>query len=444
VKSLIAQTIDKQEYLVKLCRALIRYGAPTHRLEAYMRTSAQSLELGGQFLYIPGCMIISFDDENTHTAEVKLVREDQGVDLGRMDSVHNIYKRVANRDLTVREGTTRLHALMKREPQYSKPWLVLMYGLAAASVGPFAFQARMLDTPIAFILGCLVGLLQYYLNARSELWASCFTIIAAFMTSALARVFGSIHNGEYFCFSALAQSSIALILPGYTVLCAALELQSGAIVAGSIRLVYALIYSLFLGFGITLGKDPIGSLARPSADSHISGSVVVGVAWKDAVSTTHCPHPMENYWFFLSVPVFTLCLIVINQAKWKQAPVQMIISLAGYQTNYWVSQYIKGQNIANACGACVVGLLANMYARFGYAHEQRLVRGSLVSGVTSADQITHNTTGVSVASNATDGSSVQLNSVVLTVGYSVIQIAVAITVGLFVSTVLVYPRGKKK
>lgn len=33
LKSLIAETVDKQHYLVLLCRSLIRYGAPTHRLE---------------------------------------------------------------------------------------------------------------------------------------------------------------------------------------------------------------------------------------------------------------------------------------------------------------------------------------------------------------------------------------------------------------------------
>lgn len=33
IKSLIANTIDKHHYLVLLCRLLIRYGAPTHRLE---------------------------------------------------------------------------------------------------------------------------------------------------------------------------------------------------------------------------------------------------------------------------------------------------------------------------------------------------------------------------------------------------------------------------
>lgn len=222
-----------------------------------MRSSADSLEITGQFLYIPGCMIISFDDPFTHTTEVKLVREDQGVDLGRMDSIHNIYKRVANCDISVRDGREHLHSLMARKPLYPKWLLVLMYGLASASVGPFAFQAGLWDIPIAFILGTIVGLLQYYLNPVSELWANCFTILAPMLTSALARIFGSISGGDIFCFSALAQSSIALILPGYLMLCSALELQSGSIVAGSIRLVHALIFSLFLGFGITIGEqDP--------------------------------------------------------------------------------------------------------------------------------------------------------------------------------------------
>lgn len=204
-------------------------------------------------------MIISFDDHFTHTTEVKLVREDQGVDLGRMDSVHNIYKRVANGEISVSQGRTNLHEVMGREPKYHRWQLVFMYGAAAASVGPFAFDASLIDIPIAFLLGLLVGWLQYYVNPWSPLWANCFIITAAVATSALARGFGSISfQGEnFFCFSALAQSSIALILPGYSMLCSALELQSGSIVAGSIRLVYAIIYSLFLGFGITLGKQEV-------------------------------------------------------------------------------------------------------------------------------------------------------------------------------------------
>ncbi len=70
----IAETLSRQKYIIKLCRALMLFGAPTHRLEEYLQMTARVLEIDGQFLYLPGCMIISFDDRSTHTTEVKIVR----------------------------------------------------------------------------------------------------------------------------------------------------------------------------------------------------------------------------------------------------------------------------------------------------------------------------------------------------------------------------------
>ena len=61
-----------------------------------MRMTARVLEIDGQFLYLPGCMIISFDDASTHTTEVKLVRSTQGVDLGKLRDTHEIYKEVVH------------------------------------------------------------------------------------------------------------------------------------------------------------------------------------------------------------------------------------------------------------------------------------------------------------------------------------------------------------
>lgn len=46
----IGETIARQKYLTKICRALMQYGAPTHRLEEYMRMSARVLETDAQFL----------------------------------------------------------------------------------------------------------------------------------------------------------------------------------------------------------------------------------------------------------------------------------------------------------------------------------------------------------------------------------------------------------
>lgn len=486
----IAETILRQKYLVKLCRALMLYGAPTHRLEEYMKYSARLLEINAQFLYIPGCMIMSFDDSSTHTAEVKLVRTNQGVDLGKLRDVHEIYKEVLHDELGVEDATRKLDDIMKKKPKHNKWFLVFMYGLASLSVGPFAFYARWIDLPMAFVLGCLLGILQLVVAPKSDLYANVFEITAAVITSFLARAIGSIpngHGGTLFCFSALAQSSIALILPGYTVLCASLELQSRQFVAGSVRMVYAIIYSLFLGFGITIG------------------TVIFGLMYKSATSETQCPNPMAPGWYALFVPAFTMCLVIINQAKWKQAPVMLAISCCGYVVNYWVSRFVKGNTqVANTLGAFTIGAMANLYSRVGqkvenwamdvwelrlrpavkrtearlpsahrvnsreskeYTPRKRklghslaaaamlpaifvqvpsglAVSGSLVSGITSADQILSNTTGTTVVSNASDYTTI--NSTAFDVGYSVIQVAIGITVGLFLSALLVYPLGKKR
>lgn len=92
----IAQTIQRQKYLERLCKALMMYGAPTHRLEEYMTMSARVLEIEAQFLYIPGAMIMSFDDPETHTTEVKLLKAAQGLDLGKLRDVHEVYKDVVS------------------------------------------------------------------------------------------------------------------------------------------------------------------------------------------------------------------------------------------------------------------------------------------------------------------------------------------------------------
>lgn len=446
----IAETLSRQKYLIRLCRALMSYGAPTHRLEEYMKMTARVLEIEGQFLYIPGCMIVSFDDAATHTTEVKIVRSIQGVDLGKLKDVHAIYKEVVHDVIGVEEATQRLDEIIKRHQRYNRWLLVIVYGFASASVGPFAFQARMVDLPIAFLLGSLLGILQLIIAPASDLYSNVFEISAAVLTSFLARAFGSIPNktgGTIFCFSALAQSSIALILPGYMVLCGSLELQSRSMVAGSVRMVYAIIYSLFLGFGITIG------------------TALYGLLDSNATSTTTCSNTMNEYYKFIFVPIFTLCLCIINQAKWKQTPAMVLISMAGYSVNFFSSKrFPSNAQISNTLGALVIGVMGNLYSRVrhGLAAAALLpaifvqvpsglaASGSLLAGLSSADQITNSTTYANgtakVTINGTSSVSANgdLNSIVLNVGYSMVQVAIGITVGLFLSALIVYPLGKRR
>lgn len=75
----------------------------------------------------------------------------------------------------------------------------------------------------------------------------------------------ALYKTNYFCFQSVAASAIVLILPGWIIACGALELASRNIVSGSIRVVYALCYSMFLGFAISIGSDFI-SVLGPEAD----------------------------------------------------------------------------------------------------------------------------------------------------------------------------------
>ena len=385
-----------------------------------MRSTCTVLEVQGKFLFIPGCMLVSFEDPETRTSDVRIIRNDHSVDLSKLLEMHTIYKKVNRDKIGAAEGNRLLRELFLKDLEYG-PWtLVVFYGLASAFVGPFAFGSRLIDMPMAFVLGCLLGSMKVLLSPMSMLYSDIFEISAAVVTSFFARALGSIRGGDVFCFSALAQSSIALILPGYIVLCGALELQSRNIVAGSVRMVYAIIYSLFLGFGITIGTAFYGAVDR------------------QATSETVCQNSISGYWKFLFVPPFTVCLIVINQGKLTQMPVMVLISLAGYVVNFFSSlKFPSNVQVSQTLGALTIGLMGNLYSRvwegvsaaallpaiFVQVPSGLAASGSLISGLTSANQITNGTNGTTTVSDGTQAGSVtiNINSTVFNVAYSMIQ-----------------------
>ncbi|KAK5807672.1 hypothetical protein VI817_001930 [Penicillium citrinum] len=447
----IAEIICRQRYIMQLCRALMAFGAPTHRLEEYMQMTAKVLEIDSQFLYLPGCMIMSFDDPSTRTTEVKLVRVAQGVDLARLSDTHLIYKNVIHDVIGIEEAVQELDDVMNKKPRYPKYIIVIIYGVATATVGPFAFNARPIDMPIIFINGVLVGLMQHVAAPRSALYSNVFEVTSTVVTSFLARAFGSIPKAivdgkrQYlFCFSAISQASIALILPGFLVLCSSLELQSHQIIAGSIRMVYAIIFSLFLGYGITVG------------------TTIYGLMDNGAVSDISCPKdgafPNPYVARFPFVAIMTVWLLIINQGKWKQLPPMTIIALSGYTTNYFSTKRLgSNSQVANTVGAFTIGIMGNLYSRLWHGHAATAIlpgifilvpsglaaTGSLISGVQSADEIRQNVSSHGSASSA-PGAGLASGSSVFSLGFGMIQVAIGITIGLFIAALIVYPYGKRR
>jgi hypothetical protein len=82
-----------QQYIMVVCRALMSFGAPTHRLERYMQSTAESLGISLNSFYLPGCMILSFTDTVKGSSEVHLVRCNEALNLGKLIKIHAVHKR---------------------------------------------------------------------------------------------------------------------------------------------------------------------------------------------------------------------------------------------------------------------------------------------------------------------------------------------------------------
>ena len=431
-------TAQQEAYILKVCRALMMYGAPTHRLEEYMEMTADVLKMRIQSFYMPGCMLISFNDSVWRSTEVHIVRCTQALNLSKLYKVHIIYKDVVHGRASIEDASTNLENLMTSKDEFPTWFRVLMYGLASAFIGPVSYGARSIDLPIIVLLGTLIGVGELVLVPNSELYAHVFETSATVLTSFLSRAVGSIDNGNLFCFSAISQASIVLILPGFTITTAALELQSKNIVSGSVRMVYAIIYTLFLAFGTTIGTTLYGAL-----DSN-------------ATSAITCSTPTPFYWQVAFVIPFTFCWILVNQGPWTKLPAMLFITLSGWLVNHFAanaSSLNTTPQIPQALGALTAGVLANLDSRlrsglavallhpaiFTQVPGSLAASGGFLSGLRVADQIT----GANGTGNGDSGGKGQL-SPALNAGYSMVEIAIGITVGLSVSALVVYPFRRKK
>lgn len=126
------------------------------------------------------------------------------------------------------------------------------------------------------------------------------------------------------------------------------------------------------------------------------------------------------------------------------------IAMVGYLSQDKISQFVgNNPQVANFAGAFAVGVLGNLYSRLfgGMAFTTILPgillqvpsglssRGSIIAGIQIADDI--NTNYVKPVEK-------QFDTTAYLMAISMVQIAIGITVGLFMAAVFVYPYGKRR
>ncbi|KZT61436.1 DUF1212-domain-containing protein [Calocera cornea HHB12733] len=426
----VAAVLQRQEFLLKLARALMMFGAPTHRLEALIQATGRVLDMNVSCVHLPSLMLLSFNDDTTRTSETKFLKQPQALDLGRLQDVHTVYNAVIHDKIGVKDASDRLDDIMRAKSRYRNLIAIIIGGLCSAFITPISFSGSFLDAMCAFPLGCLLVLIQQ-LASKNELFTHVFEIVVALLLSFIAA---GLAATDRVCYAAVASGSIVLILPGFIVLTGALELASRNIISGSVRMMYSLIYSLFLGFGLAIGAEFY---------TQITGQQVIGLGLQNGVT---CPTHDANgpwwqqqagpYWAFLCVPGFSLALSLRNQAPWKRKEfiVMILISCAGWTTNHFSGlKFVNRTDIVSMLGALVVGVSGNLYGRFLGTGMAFVV---MVTGVLF--QVPSSINGLlsfaSLSSTGGDGYSAGFS-----IAEQLIEVSIGLTVGLFVAAVLTHP-----
>ncbi|KAJ9083909.1 pheromone-regulated protein prm10 [Entomophthora muscae] len=248
VAAVIESILKRQTFLRDLSRAFIMYGAPSHRMEANLRTAAQVLEVDASFATLPGLMLISFTCQETHTSETVLLRVSPGYEMHKLDLVVNIYQRVIKEDLLLVDADDELQDVLNSPPLYP-PWAELLsYGVGAFGSAPMLFGGSIWEAVVAGGLGLIVGLMTL-LARRFSSYANIFELSTAVLVSFVATAIR-----HQVCYWPVVLSATVNLLPGLSLTVAVMDLASKNMVSGSVRLFYSLLTAFILGFGLSLGS----------------------------------------------------------------------------------------------------------------------------------------------------------------------------------------------
>ncbi|KAJ1995751.1 pheromone-regulated protein prm10 [Coemansia sp. RSA 1358] len=411
----IHRLLVHQKFICLLAQAMMQYGAPLHHLEDNLLRISRQLYIKATFTTMPGLIIISFEDQATFTSETKVIRCPNGYDMHRLELTDCVFRTVSKEEISVEEGTRQLNKIMSAQPLFAWYWQLLDWGITSWSVCILAFNGSWIDSAAALVLGMIAGclnLLASKLKGYTNLFEASVSIVCGFLATAVER---------WVCFGAVTLSATAVLLPGLLLTTGIIELTSRNMHAGTIRVGYALTLAFIIAFGINLGNNIFVEIfSKPDRIPDMS--------------MTTCS-PASPWWWWLTFPISisSICLLInVHPRHW---PACIIVAGIMFSVFWYLVLHLHLKTVGPVVSAFVLGITANIWSKL-FKHNAYatmlpgvmiLVPGSVgVRGIMSMFQQSDNSMGTQhlVA--------------------QMVQTSLSIMVGLFASSFVIYPRGKKQ
>jgi uncharacterized membrane protein YjjP (DUF1212 family) len=337
------------EFVLRLARALHRYGTPAHRLEEALLECCRRLGVKAEVFTTPTTIIMSFGEPGE--LRTRMMRVEGGeLDMEKLARVDALADDVASFRLTPSEGVRELSAILAARPRFGRVLSTLAAGVTAGSLAVF-IGGSLADVAVAALVGLLVGLLAQVAQ-RSTDQARVFELVGAAFAAFAAALASSLWSA--ITPSIVTVSALLILLPGLSLTVAMTELATRNLMSGTARLMSAVIVLLELVVGVAIGEK-------------------VATALVTVHQAIPVPLPEWSRWAALGVSALGVAIVVQAQPRafgWIIAA--CVLSYLGTRAGTaWLGDATAadsklsalGSQLGVLVGALALGVLANLYAR---------------------------------------------------------------------------------
>lgn len=142
-------------------------------------------------------VLFSVGDPDNATSSTTFIKcLSGGIDLGKAEAVHEIYRDVIHDNISAEEGTARLDTLIAEGQLYGKKLQCLFAFFCGATIAPLSFGGSFLDMWISGFFAMMSTAMSVFWAANNPIvanifeWVSLFPADATYITPALQFIHG--------------------------------------------------------------------------------------------------------------------------------------------------------------------------------------------------------------------------------------------------------------
>jgi len=328
------------EFILKVGVAAHQYGSTSTRVEYFLSGLADKLGYQGVFKSTPTEITFALRETPNAVQRIEIMPlPTPNTDLDKLARLGDLLKEIEQGNLSITDAYERIDAIDQVPPPWGKFASMMGYALTGLGIAPL-LGADWTDTILATIFSILVYglvLLSARLGATAMAWMPLTTaLIIGFLATLIKHWLPDLN------LVLVILSSVAIILPGFSISLGAGELVAQKVLSGISNLMSGL---------ITLFKQIAGS--------------VLGVGFASllvTVSNTDTERPVDQIWVFLLFPLLLVGLSLAFQTSRRDLPWAVLVSGIAY-LGVMAGSAVLDSNMGNLLGTIVAVIVANFWAR---------------------------------------------------------------------------------